>query len=352
MEIARARKLIKTKALPLNEVWSEFEASGPTGSAGTLKVYRRALQDFLEWVGERYPSITSWEMVSPDVANEFLDHLWGQGLSASTFNDKRGSLLHITKKVGRRFGIENPWLETEPRSGVQQKRLPLFPDQVSALVGLSEERDPEQKCVLYLGLFAGMRMADAVMLRWKDVNLTSRRITYTPIKTARTSGATAQVPILDPLLKAIGELEKSDNYLTPSLVEKYNVRRGNVSDRLVAVIKKAAGEGAQDTVAQHQIKRSLYGFHSLRHTFASESAKADVPVAYLQLMTGDTIQTLQKYYVKVGLQEIAAPGFEALKELVTGRQEGDRSELKRLAEVLSLESVKELIEHARGLGLT
>ena len=45
---------------------------------------------------------------------------------------------------------------------------------------------------------------------------------------------------------------------------------------------------------------SVYGFHSLRHSFASHCAELGVPLAVVQSILGDESKILAKYYTYIG----------------------------------------------------
>lgn len=216
--------------------------------------------------------------------------------------------------------------------------------------------DPEMRCLVLLGLYAGMRLGDAVLLKRSCVNLAGGRIDYTPGKTARTSGAVARLPILPPLAEALKALpDGNDEYLLPGVAARYRSNPDGVKVPLVRLIHAITGGGRQKSAAQCLRERSMYGYHSLRHTFATEAARAGVPVVYLQLMTGDTLQTLQKYYVRVGLQETSVPGFESMPRLLDPNPtdgEPERAELRALIENLPVAKVRELLSLARSSAST
>lgn len=348
-EIARARELIDTRALPISEVWAAFLDTSPTASAGTLKLYRRSLMDFQEWLAENRPSQSDFSLVSQEDADDWLSTVWNRGVSASTYNDRRGALSLIHKQLARPYRLgSNPWTKTARKKGVQQKRLPLTRDQIKKVLEL--ELDEETRALIYLGLFAGMRLGDAVSLQVEDIS--EGVITYTPAKTAATSGAVARVPILPVLSQAIAPILKnrSKGPLLPETEKLYLRSRDAVIQKVLRIIHSITGRGEQNHVAQALRSRSLYGFHSLRHTFATEAARAGVSASMLQLMTGDGMQTLQKFYVQIGeLSTTPASGFDKLPALLApeGRQNSKREELKQLAEGLPLQLVDDLIKIAK-----
>lgn len=344
-EISRARELIDSRTLPISEVWKAFLATNPTAGDGTLSLYRRALKDFEGWLIEDSPSVGDFSLINKKIAGDWLAAVWGRGVSASTFNDKRGALALIHKKLKDSYNLSgNPWLEIERQKGPQQKRLALTNDQIQQIIEIDAEKDV--RAILFLGLFAGMRLGDAVSL--KQVSIKESKIEYTPAKTALTTGAVAKVPIFPILYEALEPYlgGEPDDSVFPDLAAGFLRNPDSLKAHLLELIHSVTGAGAQSCKGQSLRKRSLYGFHSLRHTFATEASRAGVDSVFLELMTGDTLQTLQKYYVQIndfGVEP--AKAFEKLPLLLAhrGQQNSKREELKRLAEDLPIKLVEELI---------
>lgn len=358
LQQARARKIINSRTLPLDDVWPAFLKTRPTGGAGTLDLYQRAFREFTAWANVERPSIASIGDVDLDTAVAYMEHIWKQGLSASTYNDKRNALGHITKRLANQYGIDaNPWPRTERMKGaVQQKRLPLTRQQVADLLDTLVDPEvevpcrTELQCLTGLCLFAGMRLVDAASLKWENVDDVAGCIRYTPAKTARTSGVEAVVPILPPLRRCLDALPRECKHVLGEVQESYNRNPSFIQQGLVQIIHGVTGEGKQEQRAQCQRERSLYGAHSLRHTFCTEAARAGALPAYLSMMTGDTLQTLQRYYVKVGYQQKPIAGFEQLPRLIGGEAsaEPERQELRRLADTLPLDEIRRLLAAASG----
>mgnify|MGYP006076821679 CR=1 FL=1 len=345
-EIGRARALIDTKPLPMSEVWSAFLDTKPSAGSGTLALYLRCLDDFITWTGIHCPSLSDFSQVEEDTAESWLASVWARGISASTYNDRRGALCLIHKKLSKPYKWgKGPWLDTERKDGVQQKRMPLTQDQMESLMAL--KMDKESRAILCLGLYAGMRLGDAVYLKVESIS--DSVLVYTPAKTSRTSGAIVEVPVLPIVADALKPFlaRKRDGDCFPEAVELYNRNPDSLKKRVLDLIHLITGKGEQQKeTGQSLRKRALFGFHSLRHSFATEAARAGVKSAYLQLITGDTLQTLEKYYVhiaKVGVSP--SPEFELLARLVSpdGNKNPKREELKRLAEDLPIRQVEELI---------
>jgi len=346
--IAKARDLVNNGALPLADVWEAFIATRPSAGAGTLKLYERIFIQFTAWLRQMNPQIEDFADIDESTARAWLIEVWGGGISASTFNDKRGALQTITKALINAGKVKsNPWQGTASKKAVkQQRREAITPDQASELIEL--ETTAENHALLMLALFAGMRLKDAALLKWECVK--GRTIQYTPAKTERTSEVQATIPILPPLEAALSVLAREGEYVLPETAKSYQRRTETVKARVLKLVQGVAGYEKNEST-QGLICRSKYGYHSLRHTFATEAARAGATAAELQAMTGDTMQTLGKYYLAVKIDEKPNSHFANIRRLASGQRESARDELARFADELPLSEVKELLKRINLLRL-
>ena len=182
---------------------------------------------------------------------------------------------------------------------------------------------PEVKIVYYLGMFTGQRLKDCVLLRWSKINLEMQRIWVKQFKT----GKEVTIPIAPPLLEVLQEAstwKHSDvGYVCPNVAERYsktNSAGKNVGNNLVNIdmlrVIRWIGLEPSVSVPGRDKKVTVYGFHSLRHSFASYCAEAGVPQATVISILGADSEVVSKYYTHVGdeaqRQAIAAISGESL----------------------------------------
>ncbi len=357
---ARAKKIINTKTLFLNNVWEKFLKTKPTASEGTLSNYQRMLKEFIKWLAVERPSVESFTQITLETAMSYMEYVWQSGISANTSNYKRGALATITKALQNSYGIDNNyWLRTARKKGVQQKRLALTASQVDKLQKFIDDEKNilpyqfETACLIKLCLFAGMRLFDAVNLTWDNVDLVNNYITYKPQKTQLTSGVSAQIPIFNHLLYAIDRLTKEGQYVLPSIQAHYSRNPAYIKKTILSIIHTVTGNKLNNSNVQCIRNRSLYGIHSLRHTFATEMAKAGVQSIRLSRMLGDSIRTIDKFYVGADLTKKPVSGFaETLtepKQKQIAASEPERQQLKNLIDTLSLQDVKHILAVAQNL---
>lgn len=345
-QIARTKEMLTTKKLLLTDVWEAFMHTRPSAGDGTLKLYRHALENFIGWVNLSQPQITDLADIDEQAAADWLAYEWKRNISASTYNDRRGSMLTITKNLMRPYRLSsNPWSATERKkmAGRQQQRLPLTREHVQAL--LSENWEQDIKGIMLLSLCAGMRLKDAANLKWADIS--GGFISYTPEKTKRTSGVRVQVPLLPALSETLEELPRTSEYVLPRLADKYARSAHSLSKLLVKKLHSITGKAVQDPTGRGKVARSAYGFHSLRHTFCTEAARAGVPATLLAAMAGDNITTVEKFYVKLDLTARPIEQVSSIARtinLVTRSNETEREKLKQLADNLPLDDVRAILK--------
>jgi len=364
LQSAKIRKIIHEKDLPLADVWSAFIKSNPTAGEGTLKNYKRMLDEFIFWLSSERPSINSFTQIDLELAIAYMENIW-QGKksdsgyikpSANTYNYKRGALVTITKALQNKYGIEtNCWLKTGRKEGVQQKRLPLNRKQVSDLLKLVDSPKgvipyrAEMACLVKFCLFAGMRLIDAVNVKWENINFETGYLTYTPEKTKRTSGAIAKVLILPPLYNALSSFDDSNEYILPQVQAHYARNPDYVKKTLLSLIIQATGDKRNKTNAQSSVKRRLYGTHSLRGTFATECAKVGCHSNKLARMLGDTIKTIDRFYVDADLTTKPVPGYTGIAEPQKQITDPERAELQILIDNMQSKQITKLLKTARDI---
>ena len=111
---------------------------------------------------------------------------------------------------------------------------------------------------------------------------------------------------------------RCNDYVCPRTAERYNHcdKNGkNIGNNLVNldVLRVIRWIGVEPSVAVPGRKRRMtqYGFHSLRHTFASHCAEAGIPKAVLLSILGTDSEIADKYYTHIG-EEAQLKAIEAV----------------------------------------
>ncbi|MFA7174744.1 MAG: site-specific integrase [Kiritimatiellia bacterium] len=346
--------------LPFDEVWSQFEKRAKhklRAGSGTMGLYEMINRQFSEWMTEHYPNVHNFTEIDAAIAEGYTTDLWNSGMAAGTFNDKKNGLGLITKLLSKDYAIKvNHWYEIDNKQGTKQKREPLDSIQISELLSALDQQqtDAQFKVLMLLGLYGGMRLIDAALIERSSIS--DGKVKYMPVKTQRTSKAIAEFYILPTLQRAIDGLPQDDNkYLLPQIAERYQ-KNTYFKTQVKTFIHAVTGKGEQRQIDQAIQARSLYGYHSLRHTFCTEMTRLGLSPAIISRMTGDRIATIERYYTQtLELGGTIAPGFEGIQALTAPAQANhspERAQLKRLADILPIEAVKELIRLAAATKIT
>ena len=165
----------------------------------------------------------------------------------------------------------------------------------------------EIKVIYYLGMFTGQRLKDCVLLRWSKINLEIDRIWVKQFKTGKEVTLPIAPKLRQVLLEALKWKTGDIDYVCPNVASRYNKTNAigkNVGNNLVNIdllrVIRWIGLEPSVTVPGRDKKVTVYGFHSLRHSFASYCAEAGVPQATVVSILGADSEIITKYYTHVG----------------------------------------------------
>ena len=162
----------------------------------------------------------------------------------------------------------------------------------------------EIRVIYTIGRFTGQRLKDCVLLQWQNIDMLRRRVWVKQFKTCKE----VTIPIAQELYDALLEAEKwkCNQYVTPKCAARYNRTNAegkNVGNNLINidVLRPIRWIGLEPSVSVpgRKKKMTIYGFHSLRHSFASFCAEAGVPKAVLLSILGTDSKIADKYYTHV-----------------------------------------------------
>lgn len=153
-----------------------------------------------------------------------------------------------------------------------EERAPFTPEEVRKLIDTAT--DDETKGLILIAAHTGLRMGD--VLRLGRANIQGKTLVIRPDKTKR-QRKTITVPMTPPIL---GWIRKRKGEFFPSLSKKTKSTNSTNFGRLM---KKAGVPRAVIIAGDVEAVRS---FHSLRHSFTSWLAEADIHSDVRQKLTG------------------------------------------------------------------
>jgi len=312
--------------LPLTDAWQKYEESPDRAHpmVAEHRAYNSTYREFASFAtGEmarcavKSPNITSVSEVSHEVVVAFVEYLKSTNISVHTHNRKLKRLRKIFDCLSDFYDGENPFRnkgifrkEREEQDTVV-RRLAFTQEQEQQLRDVLADsthrvmNKREIRCIYYIGMYAGQRLKDCVLLQWQNVDMEHQRIFVKQFKT----GKEVTIPIAAPLFEVLKEAQawRVDQYVCPKSAARYNKtdKHGkNVGNNLVdidvlRVIRWIGLEPSVDVPGRDK-KMTVYGFHSLRHSFCSFCAAAGVPKAVLLSILGTQSDIADKYYTHVG----------------------------------------------------
>jgi len=347
--VKHARGLVsKKKSLPLSAAWEIYSKHPGRATPSTVheqESYKSTFDEFVNFIGDGTLELIN---ITPELADKFAQHLKQTAISVHTHNRKIKRIRRIFETLKEYRDSENPFsaksLLRKEREEHENKvgRLSFTQKQEQQLLKVLDDNKhkvmhkPEIKVVYYLGMFTGQRFKDCVLLRWEKVDLNRKRIWVKQFKT----GKEVTIPIADKLMETLLEAKKwkCNEYVCPNAAERYKKmdKNGkNTGNNLVNIdalrVIKWIGLEPSIEVPGRKKKVTVYGFHSLRHSFVSHCAEAGVPKAVVMSILGTNSEIVDKYYTHIG-EEAQEKAIQA----ITGSfaSVSDRERISRVLAVI------------------
>ena len=155
----------------------------------------------------------------------------------------------------------------------------------------------ELEVLFHIGSWSGLRLKDAILLKWEDIDLTNHNIFVTPCKT-RNYGTKVKIPIHPSLLFYLNRAKEwaINDYVLPKLAEMYLRNSDTIGKHIRKILEYNGYVNKKETKTLSA--PCLYGFHSLRYTFVSACAEAGIPAMLVQEIVGHRNHAMTKHYTK------------------------------------------------------
>ena len=314
--------------LPLSEIWTQYELSPDRAHPRIQEhlLYHSTLNEFIafasgeiQYKSRRSRPIQSLDQLDYVIVQDFNNYLRTTRIAVDTHNRKMKRLRKIFSCLSDFYIGDNPFQtklifrNAQEEQGTVVQRLPFTKEQEQQLRDVLDDdkfkvtNKNEVKVIYYLGMYTGQRMKDCVLLRWSKVDLNLDRVWVKQFKT----GKEVSIPIAPQLRKVLLEAQAwqkdGNSYVCPCVAARYsrtNAAGKNVGNNLVnidvlRVIRWIGLEPSVDVPGRDK-KMTVYGFHSLRHSFCSFCAEAGVPKAVVDSILGTESEISDKYYTHIG----------------------------------------------------
>jgi integrase len=240
----------------------------------THQRYAAITKRFLDWLGPR-ANLGIAHLSSIDIVHH-RDSLAKQQSPASV----NVALAAIQAALSRAFddGLVDvneasrvPRLEDDPAHKPQRRAF--TPEELRAILAAC---DSEWRGMVLVGAYTGARLGDVSLLRWENVDLSTRDLRFVPEKTNRPQ----VVPISEVLHRHLLEIAGTDDARAPLFPRAFATRQrevptGTLSNQFYRIMVRAGVVPPRDNKA-HGLGRSAarktygLGFHSLRHFVTSQ----------------------------------------------------------------------------------
>lgn len=340
----------KAQNIPFSEVWAKYSVHPLRATPRTVSeqgAYRSTFQEFVEFIDslnrrrdKSRGAITGVGEVTFEVCEEFVGYLKTTSLAVDTHNRKIKRLRKIFDCIRDYYDGENPFRSptllrkaSEEQDSVVRRKA-FTKDEITRLKEVLADNvhkiinKPELRVAFIIGMYTGQRLKDCVLLQWQNVDMAVRRIWVTQFKT----GKKVSIPIAGELYDVLKEAEtwRTNQYILPLTAARYNTENKegkNTGNGLVDidVMRVIRWIGLEPSVAVpgRKKKMTVYGFHSLRHTFASFCAEAGVPKSVLLSILGTDSEIADKYYIHVG-DESQRKAIEAISGRISEKSPQDK----------------------------
>jgi integrase len=294
----------------LSDYAKEWLASKQTtATASTVVRYSGVVNAFVAHVGQRGTS--SIETITAGDVKAFRDFQLREGKAQTTANLALKN-LRILFNDARREGL----ISVNPAEGVKifdvekEARDVFTHEQLKAIIAAASS---EWKTAVLLAYNGGLRLGDAVSLAWENVSFEKHEIRFFPQKTAgrrhpdwkKHLPGQLEIPMMPELEAHLLSLPSSDDPaapLCPTLSTKSTGGNHGLSTMFQRVMAKAGvhgDRGVEKSGKGRQFK--TLGFHSLRHTFVSELANADVPADVRRQISGHSDEKIHERYTHLDI---------------------------------------------------
>jgi len=274
-------------------------------SPQTFPKYEQIVREFLAHLGKRADAMLG-EIVDDDLKS-FRNSLTRSGHSPATVNGAI-KILRMPFSLAHQLGYvaANPCVGVNLVDDDTDIEKDVFtPEQIGALLA---EAQGDWKGVILCGYFTGLRLRDVMELRWESVDAGLTKLELIPRKTRRKK---KNRKIVLPIHLQFAEwLKKQPRGIGkapvfPSLAGKTGGGDGGWSMMFRAIMERAGIHGRilRERNGEGRSQSSL-SFHSLRHSFNSALANADVSQEIRQKLTGHASAAMNEVYTHRELEPL------------------------------------------------
>jgi integrase len=277
-------------------------------SERTLERYTQIVESFLKSLGSRAEVRLS--AITTDDVTKFRDELLSEGRTPQTVNQTIRKILKRPFKIALDEGVidRNPVGAVRLLRGETAERGVFTPEEVRKLLETAKGTDWEG--LILAGFYTGGRLRDLSQLKWSNVDLTEKTITFWQKKTeGKTPKAKVKIPLhpeLEEYLILRAGIDNPSAPVFPQLFGKQGPGKSGLSMAFKRIMERAGIVAGVMREKQGAAGRNLSArsYHALRHSFNSALANAGVSQELRQKLTGHASEAMNRLYTHHELETI------------------------------------------------
>lgn len=276
-------------------------------SAATSALYKTTATEAAAWL--ELHNVRSFTALTAARVKQLRD-TWAK-VSNTTAN-KKLKHLRIALKVGvaEKLLLSNPATEVlllqTKKTARREFRIAEIEVLLPALVG-------EWRSLFFLGLYTGQRLNDLAALRWSQIDLAARTITFQAQKTQKL----VALPLPQTAVDALTELpsaDKPDAQVFPAIWKMKQSSRSNAFRKILAGVGLASHPDVKKAFKGGSRVTAPLSFHSLRHTLTSMLKSSGVSDSIARAIVGHESAAVSRSYTHLDLETMRTaldkmPGF-------------------------------------------
>jgi integrase len=329
--------------IPYATTQRQQERALKPGSVQDAKIQWKKL---VKWMQTRHPGVIYMDDVTKQHAERFRADLVASQLSGNRIN----KVVDHCRVMFRLAGIKpTPFDGLPRRHHTPIHRKPFTAQELQTIVNNS---DGELRRLFLQGMYSGGRLKTVVLRKWGDhVDPDLRSIRAVEAKTEHLDQEIRYAihPCLRAELESIAPEDRTE-YVTPKLAKQYLKSRAMVSNKIGMFLRDTCNIVTRETVNGKRV--TVKGFHSLRHSVATQFAEAGVPQAVAEAILGHNNAYVHKIYVHVGnkavdsaIEQLPAVGNIAATKAARTQ---DADALRKLVGAMAKEMTAETWEIVKG----
>ena len=346
-----AASAVELPALSLSDAWRVYSPllSRRVKAATAYKsfCYYRA---FCRWLRSHHPEITEVRDVTRREALDFFDYNCSRSspYSAGCYASCLSCMWRTLMARDETAVADEPFPPSRISGDVWNAppvrtracvfaRRPLTLDELSRVYAAATG---ELRLLFAIGLYTGLRLGDCALLDWSQIDLAGGFLTATPRKTETTSGLRLREALPEPLFELLAAVppERRVGPVLPVIAADYVRHRMRVIRKVQAVFRRCGIEMTVETPLGKR-RRTLVGFHSLRHTYVSLVLNRGGNLSVVQKTVGHASSQMTEHYLHVDEKSLKAtaallPDIRRVKsEEVRVKSDGEVGEAREAREL-------------------